>query len=156
MHHHHSRHTRYSEPGRRAHLSALIKDIEAEIADISEALDEPSPSTFMATSGPVGGVLGSASADRVASFRYVRGQLLAYKLEVQTELEHTVEALAAEEDVARIEVRQKDIEREVASRRETLARAISQFCRDGDYRAAALYARERAMLRDAIQKEFDQ
>ncbi|OHV61040.1 hypothetical protein LCM4577_15190 [Mesorhizobium sp. LCM 4577] len=151
---HHSK-TKYAPPGRLAHLAALIKDIEAEVADIDKMLDTASStSKFMAIAGPVGGGLGSASADRVQSFRWVRGQLLGELRDAQDELGHTVEALAAEEDVERIEKRQRQIEIEVAHRREALGRAVANFLDQGEYRQAALYARERALLRAAINREF--
>ncbi|TIP04937.1 MAG: hypothetical protein E5X72_09665 [Mesorhizobium sp.] len=154
---HHSKTTRYAAPGRRAHLSALIKDIEAEVADIDKMLDTASStSKFMAVSGPVGGVLGSASATRVDAFRWIRGQLLGELRDTQDELAHTVEALAAEDDLEKIERRQRQIEIEVANRREQLGRAIQQFSEQNDYRAAALYAHERALLRTTIEREYPQ
>lgn len=153
----HQSKTKYAPPGRLAHLAALIKDIEDEIADIDKMLDTASStSKFMATSGPVGGVLGSASATRVDAFRWIKGQLLGERRDAQDELYHTSEALAAEEDVEHIEKRQRQIEIEVANRREQLGRAIQQFCQQNDFRAAALYAHERALLRTTIEREYPQ
>ncbi|UCI09979.1 hypothetical protein [Mesorhizobium sp. B1-1-8] len=148
--------TLYAQPGRKAHLSALITDIEAEIRDIDEAIDGlASNQAFMATSGPVGGILGATSADRHDAFARIRGMLADELRLAENELARTVESLVSEEDIERFERSQREIEIEVGSRRDTYARAIAQFSQQNDHRSAATYAFERAMARAALAKQWE-